>query len=147
MAKHKFQAKVVAVGVFDGWDASSKKLPKIKAYTKHLVAEEGAEFGLIINIKRAKNSQIHWQIDHPNVCDEQGDIRPPFEGSEYIKSNDWDFYLGDSIWLPLDDKGGDWRMTIELDGQLIADETFDVEVDEYNVIGDDSFRTGVRRRC
>ncbi len=146
MSKHKFEAKVVCVGLFEGWDEKSKKLPKIKAYTRHLIAEEEKEFGLIVNIKKAKGKQIHWCIDHPGVCDEHGEVMAPFEGTEFVRDNNWDFYLGDSIWAPVDDKGGDWRMTIELEGQLIVDETFDVEVDEYNVIGDDSFKMGVRRR-
>ena len=147
MAKHKFEAKVLCVGVFDGWEEKTKHLPKIKQYTNHLIAEEEREFGLIVNIQKAKGKQIHWCIEHPGIPDDQtGQILPPFEGSEYVKDNNWSFYLGDSIWAPIDNKGGLWRMTIELEQQLIVDEVFDVEVDEYNVIHDDSFRTGVRRK-
>ena len=54
---------------------------------------------------------------------------PPFDGEEYIRSNDWDFYLGDTLWEPLENKVGDWRMTLELDGKIIADKTFTVEED------------------
>lgn len=50
----------------------------------------------------------------------------PFEGTEYIKNNDWHFYLGDTLWQPINNKIGDWRMTIELNSKIIADKTFSV---------------------
>ncbi|MCM2679373.1 DUF3859 domain-containing protein [Echinimonas agarilytica] len=146
MAKSKYSARVVCVGIYDGWDETSKKLPQIKEYTRHIIAEIDVEFGLIINIKKAKGRLIQWCIDHPSIPDEEGEVMAPFEGSEHVTDNDWTFYLGDTIWAPVDNKGGNWRMTIELDGDVIADETFDVEVDEYNVLQDDSFWLGRRRR-
>ena len=84
------------------------------------------EFGLIVNIKGAKNRLLDFCIDHPGILDAQGLRRPPFDGSEYVKTNDWNFYLGDTIWLPLEDKLGPWRMTVELDGTMLADKTFNV---------------------
>ena len=47
-----------------------------------------------------------------------------------MKTNDWDFYLGDTIWLPIEDKLGQWRMTLELDGEIIADKTFELVMPE-----------------
>ncbi|MDA7915534.1 DUF3859 domain-containing protein, partial [bacterium] len=44
----------------------------------------------------------------------------------YIKTNDWDFYLGDTVWEPMHDKLGNWRMTLELDGKVVADKTFEL---------------------
>lgn len=38
-------------------------------------------------------------------------------------------YLGDTLWEPLENKVGDWRMTLELDERIIADKTFVVEED------------------
>ncbi|MGI9467443.1 MAG: DUF3859 domain-containing protein, partial [Rubripirellula sp.] len=55
-----------------------------------------------------------------------GKRRPPFDGMVYIKKNDWDFYLGDTIWEPINDKLGNWRMTLELDGKVVADKTFEL---------------------
>ncbi|WP_371833609.1 DUF3859 domain-containing protein [Shewanella sp. H8] len=43
-----------------------------------------------------------------------------------IKENDWRFYLGDCIWAPTSSKVGNWRMTLELNGKIIADKTFKV---------------------
>ncbi|MBW8192358.1 DUF3859 domain-containing protein [Neiella marina] len=146
MAKTKFSSRIVSAGIYDGFDASSKQLPKIKSFTRHVLAELDVEFGLIVNISKAKGHRIVWRIEHPNLVNDEGDVMPPFEGEEFISDNDWHFYLGDCIWAPIDDKGGNWRMTIELNGALIVDETFDVEVDEYKVLNDDSFWQGRRRK-
>lgn len=86
----------------------------------------GVEFGFIVSIQGAKNKQLAYCIDHPGIRDDQGAVRPPFDGLEYIKKNDWNFYLGDTLWEPLSDKLGPWRMTLELDGKTVADETFEV---------------------
>lgn len=146
MAKAKFSSRIVSAGIYHGFDAASKELPKIKSFTRHVVAELDVEFGLIVNISKAKGQQITWRIEHPQLTDDDGEVMAPFEGQEFITDNDWQFYLGDCIWAPINDKGGDWRMTIELAGQLIVDETFDVEVDEYKVLDDDSFWLGRRRK-
>ncbi len=81
---------------------------------------------MVVNIVGAKNMELDFCIGHPGIRDDQGKIRRPFDGSVYVKSNDWDFYLGDTIWNPVEDKLGDWRMTLELDGELIADKTFEL---------------------
>ena len=146
MAKPKIESKVMCVGVFETWQEKSKQLPKIKEFTRHLMAEVDREFGLIINIKKAKGCCIHWCIDHPSIPDDSGAVMPPFEGDEFITENNWNFYLGDAIWAPVHNKGGKWRMTIALDGELLADETFDVEVDDYQTLNDDSFWAGRRKR-
>lgn len=50
----------------------------------------------------------------------------PFDGELHVRTNDWDFYLGDTIWEPISNKIGDWRMTIEMRGKVIAEKTFNV---------------------
>ncbi len=55
----------------------------------------------------------------------------PFDGEEHVGSNDWDFYLGDTIQLldpinGLESNLGDWRMVIEMQGKTIAEKTFKV---------------------
>ena len=47
----------------------------------------------------------------------------------YVRSNDWQFYLGDTVWEPVSDKLGPWRLVIELEGQKVADETFQLVED------------------
>ncbi|CAK2058316.1 hypothetical protein VCRA2110O318_40069 [Vibrio crassostreae] len=34
--------------------------------------------------------------------------------------------LGDTIWAPVSNKLGKWRMTVELKGNIIADKTFNL---------------------
>ena len=84
------------------------------------------EFGMVVNIVGAKNMPLDFCIDHPGIRDDQGKVRRPFDGTVYVKTNDWDFYLGDTIWEPIEDKLGKWRMTIELDGKLAAEKTFEL---------------------
>ncbi|HCL11859.1 MAG: DUF3859 domain-containing protein [Alteromonas oceani] len=129
MAKPKPIIEIVTYGIHTKWDADAKALPKIKTFTNHIPLELDIEFGFIVNIKRAKNQQVRYCIYHPDIPDEDGIPMPPFDGEEYIRSNDWDFYLGDTLWEPLSNKVGDWRMTLELNGRIIADKTFTVEDD------------------
>ncbi len=129
MAKQKPVVSIRSFGIYDGWDEKAKGLPQITEFTTRVRAEIDVEFGFIVNIKRAKNAQIRYCIYHPDIPDDQGVPRPPFDGQVYVKSNDWDFYLGDTIWAPLENKLGDWRMTLELADQVVADKTFSLYVD------------------
>ena len=126
MPKRKPIVKLDTYGIYRGWDAASKDLPKISEFTTVVEAIVDVEFGLVVNIKNAKNKQLEYCIDHPGILDDGGKLRAPFDGVVYVRSNDWNFYLGDTIWEPISDKLGDWRMTLELDGQIVADKTFEV---------------------
>ena len=84
----------------------------------------------MVNVKRCKNQQLRYCIDHPGILDAEGVRRPPFDGIVYVKTNDWDFYLGDTIWDPISDKLGSWRMTLELAGKVIAEKTFELYLDD-----------------
>ena len=128
MAKRKPEIRLRSYGIYERWDSQEKALPKIKEFTLEVPAVVDIEFGLIVNIKGAKNRQVDYCIDHPGIVDEHGVRRAPFDGSEYIKTNDWNFYLGDTIWLPIADKLGQWRMTVELDEKVIAEKVFSVSV-------------------
>lgn len=131
MAKRSAIIEMVSYGIYSTWDSKSKQLPKILEFTTQVPAELDIEFGFSINIKKAKGKKIRFCIDHPGITTEDGDVLAPFDGEEHINSNDWDFYLGDTIWLPTNNKLGPWRMTIELGGNTIAEKTFDVyEKDE-----------------
>lgn len=124
MAKAVIQHSIESYGIYEKWEADKKSLPKIKQFTLDIPAEIDIEFGLIINIKKGKGKKINYCIYHPNIKDNNGEVRAPFSGELYIKDNNWNFYLGDTIWEPLHDKLGLWRMTIECDNKLIADKTF-----------------------
>lgn len=126
MAKPKPAISLHSHGIYTRWESDSKELPKITEFTTRIPAVVDIEFGLIVNIKRAKNRQLDYCIYHPGILDSDGNLRDPFDGSVYVKTNDWMFYLGDTIWDPIADKLGNWRMTVELDGRIIAEKTFEV---------------------
>ncbi|MDO6763664.1 DUF3859 domain-containing protein [Agarivorans sp. 1_MG-2023] len=126
MAKAKHQVKLHSFGIYNKWDSDTKALPQITEFTTQVEAQIDVEFGLIVNIKKAKGQKVRYCIYHPDIPDSDGQIMAPFDGEEYVRSNDWDFYLGDTIWAPISNKLGTWRMTLELAGELIADKSFEL---------------------
>jgi len=130
MAKRKTEIKMRSCGIYTHWDASSKDLPQFAEATTRVPANVGVEFGFIVNIKGCKNQQLEYCIDHPGILDANGKRRPPFDGVVFIKSNDWNFYLGDTIWEPVADKLGEWHLYLDLDGTRVAEETFQLYRDD-----------------
>tara|TARA_R110002167_G_scaffold66407_1_gene187897 strand:- start:283 stop:714 length:432 start_codon:yes stop_codon:yes gene_type:complete len=117
---------ITSFGIYKHWNEKEKALPKIKTFTTDIPAELDIEFGFIVNCKKAKRKKLTYYIYHPDIPDASGQILPPFTGEVYVANNDWDFYLGDTIWLPLNNKVGDWRMVIKHDDQVLAEKTFSV---------------------
>ncbi|TWU24389.1 hypothetical protein Pla52o_23160 [Novipirellula galeiformis] len=113
-------------GIYAHWDAESKELPRFIQSTTTVHAKVGVEFGFVVNIKNAKNQSLHYCIDHPGILDAEGKRRLPFDGDVYVKQNDWNFYLGDTIWDPIEDKLGLWTLAIELDEKIVAEKTFEL---------------------
>ena len=126
MAKRKIEVRLRSCGIYTHWDADSKSLPRFREATHRICAELGVEFGFVVNIQGGKNKELFYCIEHPGILDAEGKRRPPFAGSVYIKQNDWKFFLGDTIWEPVADKLGAWRLTLELERKLVADETFEL---------------------
>lgn len=126
MAKRSSIIEMTSYGIYSTWDSKSKQLPKIQEFTLRVPAEIDVEFGFIINIKKAKGEKIQYCIYHPDITTDEGEVLEPFDGEEHINSNDWDFYLGDTIWLPVENKVGPWRMTVELNGKVVAEKTFEL---------------------
>jgi len=124
MAKKKPEVKLVSWGSYTQWNSESKDLPKLVKMTREIPCELDVEFGYILNIKKAKNQKLQYCIYHPNIPDEAGVPMAPFAGEEYIRQNDWNFFIGDTVWLPLENKKGPWRITLAIEGVLVADETF-----------------------
>ena len=126
MAKKQPQVNIRTFGIYTKWDSDAKNLPKLVEVTESVPAEVDIEFGFIARIRNAKNQRLHYCIDHPGIRDDDGNVREPFTGFVYVKTNDWDFYLGDTVWEPIDDKLGEWHMWIELNGSRMAEKTFEV---------------------
>ena len=123
MAKKKPEVEVHSCGLYEGWNRESKALPKLVAITNEITAELDVEFGYILRIRNARNSRITFRIEHPAFKDSSGKTAPPFEGGLYVKTNDYRFFLGDTIWSPVEDKRGEWRLITWLDGEKVADKT------------------------
>lgn len=129
MAKYKPVTKMQTYGIHSQWQSKSKHLPSIKKFTTDIPAEIDVEFGFIVNIKKARGAKLHFCIAHPGILDADGHVRAPFTGDVHVTNNDWHFYLGDTVWAPIADKCGDWRMTIALDNKILADKTFNISLD------------------
>ncbi len=110
-------------GLYDGWDRSSRELPNLVKITTEIKTELDIEFGYILRIQNARNSRITFRIEHPPFKDSSGTAAPPFDGELYVKTNDFRFFLGDTIWAPVEDKKGSWRLITWLDGAKVADKT------------------------
>jgi hypothetical protein len=130
LSKLKADISIIYSGIFSQWDNSSDELPRLLQATVHVPGLIDTEFCFITRIKKAKNQILTYCIYHPDIPDDDGNIRPPFEGEVFIKENDWRFYLGDCIWAPVNNKLGNWRMTLTLNGKIIADKTFKVYLPE-----------------
>ncbi|HBF45526.1 MAG TPA: DUF3859 domain-containing protein, partial [Shewanella frigidimarina] len=81
MSKLKADVSVIYSGLFSQWNSDSDELPRFLAATVHVPAIIDTEFGFITRIKKAKNQQLTYCIYHPDIPDDDGHIRPPFDGS------------------------------------------------------------------
>lgn len=123
MAKKKPAVSMHSHGMYDGWDRESKELPELLKITTEIEAALDVEFGYILRIRNARNSRLFFRIEHPPFKRDDGTLALPFEGALYVKTNDFRFFLGDTIWTPVDDKRGAWRFLTWLDGEKVADKT------------------------
>ena len=126
MPKKKIEVKMVSYGIYTKWDRDSKLLPKIRKHTKEIPAELDVEFGYTLHILRGKGSKITFVMKHPPFCDDEGNVRPDFIGEEFVNANEWRFFLGDTVWLPIEDKCGEWELITMLDGKEVARMTFNL---------------------
>jgi len=56
--------------------------------------------------------------------DELGNTVLPFTGEQFVRTNDFEFYIGDCVWEPLEDKLGKWELTTWHEGKIVAQKTF-----------------------
>lgn len=117
------KVEIVSYGRYTNWDRDSKKLPELIDLTTEVKAEIGVEFGVVVEIFQAKGRFLDFVIDHPPFLDDSGDVAAPFEGSYQIRNNPYVFFLGDTIWEPVEDKRGPWTMTVLMDGKELACKT------------------------
>ena len=123
MAKKKPEVEIHSYGLYEGWNRESRELPNLVTITNEIEAALDIEFGYILRIRNARNCRITFRIEHPAFKDSSGKTAPPFEGGVCVKTNDYRFFLGDTIWSPIEDKRGEWRLITWLDDEKVADKT------------------------
>ena len=126
MPRRKPDVTMHSHGLYDGWDRNSKELPNLVKITTEIETRLDIEFGYILRVRNARNAKITFRIDHPPFKDDHGEVAAPFEGELYVKTNDFRFFLGDTIWAPVEDKKGEWRLITWLDGVKVADKTLNM---------------------
>lgn len=122
-AKH-LRSRIKSFGIYESWDGDQKRVPRIKAFETDIPARIGIEFGYIIHIQHGRGARLDFEIDHPDWLREDGNIEPAFTGEFFVRHNDYDFFLGDTIWEPVAEKCGPWRLRTWYNGDLLADKTF-----------------------
>ncbi|MCK5563904.1 MAG: DUF3859 domain-containing protein [Planctomycetes bacterium] len=130
MAKKKMQCEIKSFGIYTRFDKKSKTLPRFLERTTTIPCKLDIEFGYVLHIKKGKGQKLDFVIDHPPFKDESGKISPPFDGEMYIDSNDYKFFLGDTIWPPIEDKTGEWTLTTKCQGKLLAQKTLTIVKEE-----------------
>ncbi len=126
MPRKKPLIKTESYGRYSAWDRNSRELPQILEFTNIIQAIEGNEFGMILKIEGGKGMKLDYCIKHPPFRDAAGRIEPDFTGEYYVNTNNYSFYLGDCIWLPVEDKTGIWEVSIAYEGKILASQTFEV---------------------
>jgi len=126
MAKRKPVFKMISYGEYEKWDRESPDIPHILNFSTKIEAEIGTEFGYVLHITGGKGETVTFKIEHPPFKNEKGELSPPFEGEQFIRTNDFQFYLGDCIWEPLDDKLGNWELFTCYNGKVVAHKVFEL---------------------
>ena len=124
MAKQSPLVTMVSYGLYEPWDR--KSIPKLIRFTTEIPVALGHEFGYVLRIQKAKNSLIDFTMEHPSFKDDKGRKAAPFTGEQYVKQNDYLFFLGDTFWEPLWDKAGRWELVTRLDGREVARKAFEM---------------------
>lgn len=127
MGKRRPTFKMYSYGEYSKWDRDSHEIPKIMDFKTDIEAKIGTEFGYVLHIKNGKGEVLGFRIDHPPFTDDEGNIRPAFTGEQFIRTNDFQFYLGDCIWEPLEDKLGKWEITTYYKGEVVAHKIFNLK--------------------
>ena len=126
MPRKKPKIKLESFGRYTKWERGSRQLPRILEFTNRVEAIEGNEFGLILKIEGGKGMKLDFIIKHPPFKDINGNIEPDFIGEYFVNSNSYEFYIGDCIWEPIDDKIGLWQIIVYYEGNQIASQSFDI---------------------
>lgn len=117
---------LINYGRYSEWDRDNESLPKFIELTDTVEAALGVEFGMIVEIRKARGRYLQFEIDHPPFKDQDGNIEPPFTGTFRVKHNPFHFFLGDTVWDPIEDKRGYWKLSILLDDKMLLSKTINI---------------------
>lgn len=117
-------------GIYEPFDRDSDQLPRFLKRSIKAPARVDIEFGYILHITGGKGKKLQFEIDHPPFVDKNGKPAPPFVGEVFVNSNNYRFFLGDTVWEPVADKIGPWKLTTLCDGKTIAEKTLTVVAEE-----------------
>ena len=112
--------EIISYGKYSRWNSESRDLPALEDLTYEVKAEIDVEFGMIIEVRHGKGRFLEYTIHHPPFKDKSGGIAPSFVGEYQIRSNPFQFFLGDTIWEPVNDKKGEWELIIKIEGKVLA---------------------------
>jgi len=114
---------VLSFGRYTKWDRDDPALPELVDLTDQVKAEVGVEFGMVVELVQARGRYLDYKIEHPPFTDSEGNMESAFEGTVQIKYNPYSFFLGDTIWEPVEDKKGPWTMSVYMEGTRLATKT------------------------
>ncbi len=126
----KMDVKTLSWGLYAKWSNRCRELPHFLKFTTEIPGRYEAEFGYILRVKNGKGKNIEYTVIHPPFCDEQGVTEPPFTGTIPIRGGEFEAYLGDTLWEPIEDKIGVWRVTAKIDGVVVEDRSFNIQSDK-----------------
>lgn len=126
--KRKPEVELYSYGIYSPWDRQSRDLPYLKEITTTVPVRADVEFGYVLKIRGGKGYLLEYEIAHPPIRDEKGGWMPPFTGEIIIPSNEWEFFLGDTVWEPFDEKAGRWTLITRIQGREVARKSFDLNL-------------------
>ncbi|MEE9405198.1 MAG: DUF3859 domain-containing protein [Algisphaera sp.] len=126
MARKHPQVQEVSYGLYERFDPESKALPKLQSFSTTVPVEVGQEFGYVLRIRHGRGLRIEFEIAHPDVPGDDGAVMAPFCGEQFVRTSDFNFFLGDALWEPLEAMLGEWTLTTRLEDKVVAKRTFEV---------------------
>jgi hypothetical protein len=122
----KFKSEIMSYGLYAKWSNRCSELPKFLKFTTTIPARVDAEFGFIIKVVGAKGLKLNYKITHPVFNENDKHLNSPFRGELPIRSNSWEAYVGDTLWLPVDDKMGEWVVSASILGKEVGKKSFEI---------------------
>ncbi len=120
------EVEIISYGEYTRWSSEDKSLPELIRLTDRVSGKTGVEFGMVVEISHGKGRYLQYRIDHPPFKDKSGEVMPPFEGEYQVRANPYRFFLGDTVWDPVDDKKGKWTFSVYFGDALVAQKSIEV---------------------